>query len=113
MDVPISGGDQDGAYGEGEQPCLSATESVIHLTPNSRPACGVNGYNAGVSDRSWVRPGRFRSAKAATRGGRPAPAWAEDGAGNGTVTMKQAGNRGGRYPTCADAGNSPAGAGSI
>ena len=27
MDVPISGGDQDGAYGEGEQPCLSATES--------------------------------------------------------------------------------------
>ena len=42
MDVPISGGDQDGAYGEGEQPCLSATESVIHLTPNSRPACGVN-----------------------------------------------------------------------
>ena len=48
MDVPISGGDQDGAYGEGEQPCLSATESVIHLPPNSRPACGLNRYNAGV-----------------------------------------------------------------
>ena len=53
MDVPISGGDQDGAYGDGEQPCLSATKSVIHLTP--RFACGVNGYNAWVVGYGAVR----------------------------------------------------------